>query len=69
MKPKYKEVVVTRAGKSKTFGTVSAMTTEPGRRGEQSNESKGGPENHTAGTSIELKVPPVDMMDLMRKLE
>ena len=72
MRPKDKEKMTTKASKNKTLGTVSTITTQTGRIGEQCAETKGGPENHTAGIStagIEPNGPPVDMIELLRKLE
>ena len=69
MRSKDKEEMTTEASKNNTLGTVSTITTQTGRIEEQCAETKGGPENHTAGLSIEPNGPPVDMIELLRKLE
>ena len=60
MKPREKEEVVQTTEKSKTFGTVSAITTEAKHDDEQ--VKSGATANHEKATSLELG-------DLMAKLE
>ena len=60
MKPKEKEEMVPTTDKSKTFGTVSAITTEAKQDEEQ--VKRGATANHEKTTSFELG-------DLMAKLE
>ena len=55
-------------GKSNTFGTVSAITTDTGREETQNAEATQGLENQAAGESSESRGP-VNMMNLMRKVE
>ena len=60
MKPREKEEVVQTTEKSKTFGTVSAVTTEA--KHDDEHVKKGATANHEKTTSLELG-------DLMAKLE
>ena len=60
MKPREKEEVLPTTEKSKTFGTVSAITTEASQVEEQ--VKRGVIDNHEKTTSLELG-------DLMAKLE
>ena len=61
--------MITRTGKSKTSGRVSAKTTDTGKGGAQSAEATSGPEYHAGGKSTESKGSPLDINDLMPKLE
>ena len=69
IRPKDKEGMITRPGKSKTFRTDSTITTEAGDGGQQSKESTEKKACHSAVPVTELKLPPVDLGDLMLKLE
>ena len=63
LRSKDKEEAITGTDKSKIFGTLSAITTEAGKQIAERTAA------HSARPVIESKVPPVELGDLMLKLE
>ena len=69
MRPKDTEEVIAGTSKSKTFRTVSAKTAEAGERGELITGFTEKLAGHSAGLVTESKSPPVELEDLLLKLE